>query len=294
MTTTLRSNLFVPQILQDAIRTGFAGKKALYGTGAAILNGTLPETKRGGDTVTVPYFAAFGASQDTAEGTPIVPAALSMSSETASVIHSGNAVTLTKWAEMAAAFADPYAAASDMILETIVRRWDQALIDAAVAASGLPAAQKIDVWNATTPVTLNYSGFVDAKLSFGDEQNDICALVVHSKVLGDMYKLMDGYGRPLLIDSASQGGLPLFLGVPTIVSDRMTKDVTDPVHPKYTSLLIKKNALVSWYNGSPAVEVYKDVLLDSEIFAWHSYFAAYRYSVMPGFSKPGVVTIKHN
>lgn len=294
MTVTTRSNLFVPQILQDAIRTGFAGKTALHGTGAAILNGTLPEAKRGGDTVTIPYFAAFAAAQDKAEGDPLVPAALSMSSETASVVHSGNAVTLTKWAEMAAAFADPYAAAADMILETIVRRWDTALIDTAVSATNLPAGQKIDVWSASTPVKVSYAGFVDAKMAFGDEQDDIAALVVHSKVLGDMYALTDTYGRPLLLDSAREGGLPTFLGVPTIVSDRMPKDVTDAAHPKYTSTLIKKNALVAWYNGSPSVEIYKDVLLDAQVFAWHSYFAAYRYLVMPGYSKPGVVTWKHN
>jgi hypothetical protein len=294
MANTTRSNLFVPQILQDAISTGFVGAKALFGTDAAILNGTLPEEKRGGDTVTIPYFAAFGASQDTAEGTPLVPAQLTMSNETAAVFHTGNAITLTRWAEMAAAFADPYKAASEMILETIVRRWDQSLIDTAVNATGLPASQKIDVWNATTPVTINYSTFVDAKLAFGDEQSDIAALVVHSKVLGDAYKLMDSYGRPLLIESPSQGGLPQFLGVPLIVSDRMTKDVTDPTHPKYTSVLVKKSALVMWYNGTPSVEIYKDVLLDAQVFAWHSYAASYRFSVLPGFSKPGVVTLKTN
>lgn len=294
MTVTVKSNLFVPEILADVLRTGFAGQIALHGTEAAILNNSLPEDKRGGDEVTVPRFTAFAAAQHVAEGDPLVPAVLSMDSEKASVVQVGNAGILSKWSQMAAAFADPYAELGKQILATIVRDWDQALIDVALNPTGLAAGQKFTIWNATTPKTIDYMSFVDAKMAWGDEQNDIAMLVVHSKVLGDMYRLLDTYGRPLLIESASKGGLPTFLGVPTIVSDRMTKDVTDAAHPKYTSALIKKGALALWANGAPTVNEFRDPLTNNDVAAWFSYYAAYRYPTMDGFSKSGVVTLISN
>jgi HK97 family phage major capsid protein len=294
MTTTLKSNMFIPQILEDVLHQGFAGQIALYGTEAAAVVPSLPEEKRGGDTVTIPRFNALAAAQIVADGDPLVPQVLSMDSETATVFQVGNAVTMTKWAQIAAAFADPYAEAGRQILATITRAWDQKLIDVAVAATGLPAAQKISIWSATTPKTIDYPTFVDAKMSFGDEQADVAAVVVHSSVLANMYKLTDSYGRPLLIDAASKGGLPTFLGIPTIVSDRMPKDMTDPNHPKYTSVVIKKSALVLWANGKPQINEFRDPLTNSDVLAWFAYFAAYRYPTMDGLSKPGVVTIASN
>jgi HK97 family phage major capsid protein len=294
MTVTLKSNLFVPQILADVLTQGFAGQKALLGTGAVTVNTSLPDSARGGDTVTIPRFNAFAAAQTVADGSPLVPAALTMDSETATVVQVGNAIQITRFAELAAKFADPYSEAGRQILETIQREWDAQLLAAAVNATGLPAGQKISVWNATTPKTLDLPTMILGKMAYGDEQDGIAALCIHSKVLGDLYGLNDTLGRPLLIESPREGGLPTVLGIPTIVSDRMPKDVTDAVHPKYTSMFIKKGALVLWANGAPQVNEFRDPLTNSDIMAWFSYFAPYRVPNMPGCSKNGVVTLVSN
>jgi hypothetical protein len=50
---------------------------------AAIINGSLPESARGGDTVTVPYFNSMGELEDVAENAALTPATLTQITETA-------------------------------------------------------------------------------------------------------------------------------------------------------------------------------------------------------------------
>lgn len=290
MALTTRSNLVIPEILADAVQGQFEGMRALYGTGAAVVNDSLPAGARGGDTIRVPYFGTLGELDDlTAEGAAAVPTALAMSSEQATVQHSAKAVEITAWAQLAAAYADPYAEAARQFRIMAERRADKALLDAATAS--LPGSQIVDVYNSTVPKVLGWDTMVDAKLAWGDEQGDIAALVVHSKVLGDLMKQKDTTGRPLFVDAAD-GALPRFAGVPIIVSDRATKSADSPA--KYESLLVKKGALVLWYAKTPSVDADKDITRDTEVLAMHVYWVAHRYGRTPGGTRPGVVKIVTN
>jgi hypothetical protein len=287
MSTTKKSDLFVPEVFVDAVKGAFAGMKALWGTPVAVVNGSMPSTN-GGDKLKVPYFNTLGELEDLPddESAGLTPAKLSMSTEEAVVRHSGKAFEITKWAEIAANFADPYAEAARQLVVAVERRADKALIDAAIA--GLDASMIHDVYNASTPRTLNYDVLIDGKMKWGDEQQDIALVVVHSKVLGDLYKLKDNSGRPLLSD-AVEGGLYKFAGIPVAVSDRLA-----PTGAKYTTLVLKKGALVYWYNGTPEVDVDKDILANSKVAAIHVYWIAHRYNRLPDHSKGGVVAITHN
>jgi len=283
-----RSNLIIPEILQEAVRGEFAGVVALLNSGAAAVSPTLPESARGGDVLKVPYFGTIGEYEDVAEATALTPADLVMSTDTATVQHSGKAIEITQWAQLAAAYADPYAELARQLRVGFERRMDRALIDAANTTNLVH-----DVYSATTPRTLNWDVMVDARLRFGDEQEDIALLVVHSKVLGDLLKLKDNDGRPLLVnDLQAQDRIARFAGVPVKVSDRLAPESTNP--PKYTSLLIKRNALALWYNGSPEVQADRDILRDTQVAAVHVYWIAHRYSRMPGSTRTGVVKITHN
>jgi len=131
MSTALRSDLVIPEILADAIRTGFTGMAVMAGSPCAIMNGTLPNSVKGGDTVKVPYFGNLGEMDDLAnEGDALTPVKLTMSSELAPVLHSGKAFEISDWALMAASYADPYGEAAKQIVEAAVRRADLALIKA--------------------------------------------------------------------------------------------------------------------------------------------------------------------
>jgi len=65
---------------------------------------------------------------------------------------------------------------------------------------------------------------------------------------------------------------------------------------KQTSLLLKKNSLVFWYNAQYAgvLQSVPVPLNDSMIYASHLYSVAHRYIRLPGQNLPGVVKIRHN
>lgn len=289
MASSVRTDMIVPEILEEAVQGAFtSGMKALYGSPAAIVNGSLPGDKRGGDTVKIPYFGSLGELEDVAEGVALTPVALSMTDEEAAVQRAGKAFSMSNWAQIAAAYADPYKEAARQIVEGVARRADKALLDVAVAAL---APMTLDEYDAGTPVTLNYDQLIEGKMLFGDEQDDIALLAVHSKTYGDLLKIKDSTGRPLLTDPVA-GGLQRFGNIPIIVSDRVAPDGSSPA--KYTSLVLKRGSLVFWYNGTPSVKTDDDILTDETVAAIHVYFAAHRYTRLPGHAKGGVVILKHN
>src|SRR5262249_41005420 len=137
MAFTKRTDLIYVDQLQEAISGAFAGMMALYGTGAAVISTTLPaigpsgSRLKGGDTIRVPYFDAVGELDDVAEGSALAPVGLTMSSETATVIHSGKAGEVTNWAQLTAQFSDPYAEYAKQFATAFQRRIDKGLIDKA-------------------------------------------------------------------------------------------------------------------------------------------------------------------
>jgi hypothetical protein len=293
MSTTTTSDLIVPEILQDAIQAEFAGMKLLAGTPAAVMSNSFPAgTQKGGTTITIPYFDALGELEDiTTEGDALTPEAMAMTDETTTVQHSGKAVEMTHWSRLAAEYADPYAEMARQFRVLVERRADKALI--AAATTSLSSSMKNDVSvGSGAKVTLNYDNMVDSKLKWGDEQGDIVLLGVHSKVYGDLLKLKDSTGRPLLT-LPTAADVARFCGIPVIVSDKCTKS-TKGSYDTYDSLIVKRSALAFWYQEAPRVLTDQDVLADTDVAAIHLYWAAHRYKRTPGFTLPGVVQIVTN
>lgn len=287
MAFTKRSDLVIPQLLLEAVQGEFEGAQCLYGTGAVKIDNTLPGDKLGGDVVTVPYFGILGEAEDILnEGDALTPEAISQDSETASVIHTGKAFSTTVWARMAAA-SDPYPEAARQIRVILERRWDKAAID--VATASLDSSYINDV---SGTGTISYDAVVDSRTKWGDQQEQILLMVVHSKVFGDMMKIKDSTGRALLTfeNMGPEGFTPAkFAGIPVKVSDKCKVIAGSPT--KYESLILKRDAIAIWWNGSPFVGTDSDVLAHAEVVATHHYFAAHRYRRVPGSTKPGVIKI---
>lgn len=292
MATTKRSDLvIVSEVLQEAVKGQLAGMVVLAGSPAASISGSLPDTARGGDLVKIPYFSALTDMDDlAAEGDALAPVTISETNQSVSVQHAGKAFSVSQWAQIAAdPRSDPYTEAARQLGLLIQRRVDKALLDVAIAAD---APMTSDVYSASVPRTIDYDLYLAGRKLWGDEQDGIAMMVVHSKVLFDMYALKDSTGRPLLIDSISDGGMPRFLGTPVMVSDRLTATSDSPA--KYTTLILKREALAFWYNSTPAVLQDTDILAHVDVTAVHMYFAAARYTRLAGSTKSGVVLLKHN
>jgi HK97 family phage major capsid protein len=292
----VKSNLVLQSdILMDAVAGEFAGVQALMGTGAAVVNSSLPQLtpgqKKGINKIQVPYFGNIGEMEDiTDENDALSLASLTMSGDEASVRHSGKMVELSEWAQLAAMYADPYGELARQLRVVGGRRFDKALIDEAVTTD---LVKSVYVDASVGKKLLDYDTMVDAKALFGDEQEDIALLIVHSKIKADLEKLKDANGQPLLVQPANDKEVARFCGVPVKTSDRMP--VIDGTNAKkYRSALVKKGALALWYNGEPEVKTDEDISKDSHVAAVHVYYIAHRYTRMPGSTKSGVVLLETN
>lgn len=283
MPTTTRSDLVIPEVLADAVAGAWPNRIALYGTDAVVESRTLPGGVRRGDRVKVPYFGVIGELEEPAENAALTPVAISMTAEEATVRRAGRLVEITSFAQMAAMYADPYAEISRQLVEAARRKFDEALISVASAASGDGVATE-DAGTAT----ISYDAIANALGRFGDAQVDVAALVVHSKVLTDLRKVKSADGHPIF-QNAQAGGLPQVLGLPIVVSDRVPVISGNP--PKYVSLFVRRGALALWYNGVPVVETDRDIARDTVLFALNIYFVAHRYSRLPGSAAPTVVRL---
>lgn len=289
MSYTKQGDVFSPELLDDALLGQYAGMTVMQKSGAAIFKMGMPAGKaKLGKKVIVPYFGTVGELEDlAADGDALTPKGLATSQEEALVQHSGIALESTAWASLSGV-EDPYVEGARQIVVATGRRADKALIDVAIAAgSGLLTA---DVYSAGTPRKIDYDLIIDGKMLWGDEQEDIASMVIHSKVKGDMLKLKDSTGRPLYVDG-NDGMLDRFAGIPVLVSDRLAPSSDTPA--KYTTLLLKKGSLIFWLGEFNSDED-KDILANSKVTATHIYWAAHRYVRHPNGTKCGVVKITHN
>lgn len=284
-----QGDVFVPEVLDQTLAGQFAGMTVMRASGAAIFKMGMPAGQAQlGQKIIIPAFDTVGEMQDLDEdGQNLTPKKIATTQEEAIVVHSGLSLEATLWASLSGA-EDPYLEGARQIMKAAERRADKALIDVAIASgSGLLT---LDVYNAGTPRKIDYDLVVEGKMLWGDEQEDIAAMVIHSKVKGDMLKLKDSTGRPLYVDGI-EGALDRFCGFPVLVSDRLTPSSDSPA--KYTTLLLKKGSLVFWL-GEYNSDEDKNILSNSRMMATHIYWAAHRYKRHPNGTKCGVVRMYHN
>lgn len=231
MSTTVTTDVLNPQILTEVVQGEFSGKDAfndsrLVRAGVAIVNGSMPAggPEALGTTITIPRFGTISKFVSVAENVAGVPGKLSMATETATIAHDFLGFETTVWARANGqlfpnASGDPYTEASRQILAQANNRIDELLVIESLT-SGVFSK---NVYSATTPVYMTYDLAIDTRFdAWGDEQDDLAAILVHSQVTKDLLKLKDGNGRPMLTSSQGDGGpLDTFAGLSIITSDRL-------------------------------------------------------------------------
>lgn len=222
MARTTKSDVLIPEIFTEAVQGRFAQKNlfmaesALARSGAVVVNDTFTgDAKSIGNEVEVPYFGSIGEFATTADGVAAAVNKLQQTSEKATVVRDTLAFEATRWSKSSKG-KDAYEEAADQTVDAAARAMDRRLIGEAVKAGGLRKA----VYSSSSPVFLDYDLMVDAKMMWGDEQDDVVGMGVHSATLADLYKLRDANGRPLLSDPR-EGDMMKFMGVPIVTSDSL-------------------------------------------------------------------------
>lgn len=232
MAITVASDMANVQILIDAIRGKFKGKNAFMGSilvssGAVLVSGTMPKGGQQaiGKTVEIPYFGSLGTGFVTnADGSAVTPQKIVQTTETATVARKSLAVETSAWAQGLAqvdpALGDPHKEAANQAMESGERAMDEIIV-AECATTSL-------IYDATAltgdAMYLNHRNVVRARTKWGDEQDNIVAMVTHSQAEADLAELTDGNGRPLLSDplaSEGQGSFRKLAGIPLLVSDKV-------------------------------------------------------------------------
>ncbi|MEZ4376220.1 MAG: phage major capsid protein [Polyangiaceae bacterium] len=297
MAVTTQANVVIPEILEGALRgVVAAGLSVMLGSGAAIFRTGFTKGKDDvGSEVTIPYFGSMGDFELLAnDGDALTVQTFAQSSETAPVQHAGKAFEMTYLAQNGSAKGqdgeDIYDEGSRQLGEGYARVLDQALLTVAEDETGwLPYVE-----DATGVGTINYDLCVNTIGRLGDEGfqlEEMAAVVCHSKTFADLLKLKTPGGDPILMDKFSDGRRPRFLGLPIMVTDKVT--VVPGTPNLYKTLFLKRGSLVAWVNENVTIDKDKDILTDTDAAATHMYFAAHRYSRLAGRSKPGVAILKH-
>ena len=217
MARTTSDDTFNPQLLNDTVKGHMSGKNAIKGgmlvaSGAAVVEpGFSGGSGQLGKLVDVPHFGIIGEFQENiADGAAATPRKIGMGSEQATVERDTLAFETTTWAQ-ASASDDPHAEAGRLIAIAAVKQQDRRIMAAAVA----PGVRTI------TAAPITFDGTIDAKYNFGDEQENVVAMVVHSQIMRELVKLKDTQNRPLLLDSLQEDGFQRFAGMLVGVSDRV-------------------------------------------------------------------------
>jgi len=292
MPTTQKSDLIIPEVFAEELTKGIAGMNVLNGSGVFSLNTGLQSggAQGVGQDVTIPYFESIGKAQQVAAGGALSPKKQSMSSEKGTVLHLGDAISMSGWAQRAKSTGRSlYDVGIEQLRAGLVAALEDIcmtrIIDRATAASMI-VDETTNTFGRTTPAKV-------LKL-FGDELEvggPPALWAMNSKVYWDVAGLEDTTNRTLF--TPAQGEMLARLGgVPVRMTDRSTMLPTSSPQDYY-SPLAKRGAGAIWIdNQAISIEIDRDSLADADLLVYHVYCVVHVYSVMNGGTKAGVAMAK--
>jgi len=245
--TTLKSDLIIPEVLADMIAGEFQGNLAIARSDMVRVAENLMAS--GGDSVKIPRWSAISDADDLTEDQALVAEVLGTGADTADVVGAGKLVEISDQA-LLAAHGDPLREIARQYGILIARKIDAALVEEAETTT----------LSKTVEAAIDADAIIDAKAKFGDAQTDLAGLILHSEqyaalLKNDDFKSSAVYGD--LNGALATGAVGSILGMPVFVSDRVT--VTEGTPDSYTALLVKRGALGLFYARTPQVEVQRNI-----------------------------------
>lgn len=260
-TTSTTLAAVIPEVWGDMAQAKFLGAVRVLTSGAVVYDDTLEGQP--GDTIHFPKWGALGELDDLDETVALVPTAMAVTDDTATIKEAGKAVEITDKASLTVlGNAQEEAQRQFGILAS--RKLDADLIAAAVA----PGSRTIAPAAGTT---IGWSVLVDSIATFGDEwePSDFAGLFIRSEQFADLSK------DPQFTDASQFGGesvvrsgqIGSVAGVPVFMTNRL---VTNQF------ALIKRNVLGALYKRRPLVETDRDILARSTVVTTTMHYAVKR------------------
>ena len=272
-TTTLKSDMIVPEVFGDIVTAKFKGKLVI--ANFALTDTTLVGNP--GDTVHFPKWNPIGNAEDLEEDVAMVPEKLTSSDADATVKEVGKAVVISDQA-LLSSIGDPLDEAGAQVGKVVARKIDADLIDEAV--DNCLESRVVDTEDEF------YEKVADAKSLWGDEAEEIAVLLVHSKMYTALLKdanfiSADKYPAGVLIT----GAIGTLYGVPVMITDRVPYDTDTGVA---TSIMLERNALGYITKRAPIVETGRDILKRNTIITTNVHYA------VKLINEDGIAVIEHD
>lgn len=286
MTTTLTSDLILPEVLAPEIMKGFAGRLFMASSGAlTVVPGLIAGRNEVGNAISVPIIEDSGEAEEVAQGAAGTPTKITMSSETGTVVRLYKGISMATLARNAKMYGrDIYDVAQEQIALAFARKMERIAI-----ARGLARAASSSMVYDGSGVNFSTTHVIETLKKFGEELDDnlLACWAMNPTPYWTAATLEDSTGRTLYTDV--QGGKLTNLGGAPVKMTSQTEMVSGSV---YSSPLFKKGAVVAWTNEMPRIDVVRDADADVDMLKANLYCVVHCYSIQPGGTKPGVAVAK--
>lgn len=274
MAYTAIADIINPEVLADQVNAKFPDMLAFVGTSIVNINDEFPLGSPGTE-FKMPFFKRGGSFGAMVEGTPLTPGKVTTGSEFATVVRAGIAYENLDTA-MLVSIPNPLAELASQIARRAAEYMDDQLI---TKANLTPNYYDQSVNGAGT---LTVDSIITAAINtLGDNHSKLMggsgALIMHSKSYGDLLKLgviQNQYQSGM--DVVKAGQIPTLLGMPIILSDRVTTTtISSVVH--YNTYIAGPDALALFFQRNLNVEVDRDILKKSDVLSADVHFAPHLY-----------------
>lgn len=251
-TGTYLTNLFNPQVVADLINSKLIDN--LVFAPLARIDTTLEG--RAGNTVTLPYYSYIGAAEVVNEGEDIPITQLTQSTKQVTVVKIGKALQITDEA-LLSGYGDPAGEAVDQAAKAIADKVEKMLL-----ADMNEHAEKVYLPTANlTPADIPL-----ALAEFGEDADGdkvlICSPEFYATLLGENWVPASEIAAEIKV----RGALGMAYGCQVIVSNRVKNN---------NFFIIKRDALAIFMKRDTMVEIDRDILNQSNVFAASKLFAPY-------------------
>lgn len=278
MATTLRADLYAPEVWEDLAQAEFEGKVVVFNSGAVLQDDTL--VGQPGETISFPSWMGLSDMEDLEETEVIVPEKLKQKNTQATIKEAGKGVEISDRASLVG-LGNPQAEAIRQFGELSARKVDGDLIAAATAtiAGGVNYA---DGSAATASAPLSFSSaagapiswdlFAEAVEQFGDdfEPSEFGGLYIRAEQRTQVWKDPNFIKASELSAAGSvvsRGQIGDIGGLPVFVSNRIQAG---------RFLILKNQSLGVMYKRRPIVEQDRDILARHTVVTTNMHYATKR------------------
>lgn len=262
-----------PEVLADQANAKFPENLVIGGTSLVVVDSMFPVGSPGTE-FKIPFWKKMAGFAAMTEGVALETARVNADAEYATVQRAGAAWAVFDTAELVS-MADPHDAIGNQIARLAAEYVDDALVG---RCNKSPNASDI---TGTGDGTINTDAITTAMITYmGDQYAKFLAggaLIMHSKVYGDLLKtdaITNEYQSGLGV--MKTGVIPTLLGLPVLVSDRVTTSVVSSV-THYNTYIVGPGALALFYQRNLQVEFDRDVLLQADVIVGTLHFAPHLF-----------------